>query len=224
MSRIFEIFGRELSETSEIAKENLKEAICPFSDSECDGGGNRYSTHINLAKTPSLQPVFPNKEIVPSGICSLQLKEGDNPWIVCPRRLLVFGKSGDAEVSKFQSKVSTFLYIQSGLKSGTRIGVWPEVKLKYSKSAKSFDYTFDYVLMPISAVSLEQAIESLGLTEKQTLNILSSNGYEVSNNQIADFPTGAPIIVEIMTSSTSGGNKAKRTTIGSSENLGGGVF
>ena len=100
--------------------------------------------------------------------------------------------------------------------SGTRLGVWPEVKVKtdvmVKGAQKSFDYTFDYVLMPL---------EDRPVTDFRDCDVtpadLQAAGWKVEgrghNQAVADAPDGKPTVIEIMTSSTSGGNKAKGTTI-----------
>ena len=61
MSKIFELYGYRLDHWNEEAEKNLSHAWCPFMDSECDGGGNRYQSAINVAKTPVLQERIPDK-------------------------------------------------------------------------------------------------------------------------------------------------------------------
>ncbi len=43
---------------------------------------------------------------------------------------------------------------------GSSLSIWPEVKVKHSETvggiAKTFDYTFDYVVMPIGRLSAEE--------------------------------------------------------------------
>jgi hypothetical protein len=63
-------------------------------DAECDGGGNRYLSHINLKQNDELAAFFPGRNFVPSGVCSLQLQNDSSPWIVCPRRLFFLAKRG----------------------------------------------------------------------------------------------------------------------------------
>jgi hypothetical protein len=105
---------------------------------------------------------------------------------------------------------------------GTRLGVWSEVKIKYREGREdeedqSFDYTFDYIVMPVARVSIADLADQTGISEPELRKNVEHAGYTVATRGekffVEDFPIGVPSIVEIMTSSTSGGNKTKRTTI-----------
>ena len=52
MSKIFELYGYRLDRWNEEAANNRSKAWCPFMHSECDGGGNRYLSALNLSKLP----------------------------------------------------------------------------------------------------------------------------------------------------------------------------
>ena len=104
----------------------------------------------------------------------------------------------------------------------SKIGVWAETKVKYTKENSTednvlFDYTFDYVLCQLGRVSLKSASHLTGLTENELKRKLTAAGYTLAliNGDITveDFPVGVPYIVEVMTSSTSGGNKRIRSCI-----------
>jgi hypothetical protein len=153
MSKIFEIFGYPTDDTSIEAHENRRAARCPFMGRDCDGGGNRYLSSITVSGNPSLEAFFGDREKVCAGVCSLQLAKNTPPWIVCPRRLLVLGReAAGTRVYQKQTEEQTLELL--GYKSGTRLGVWPEVKIKYEEDVdgvrKIFDYTFDYILMPLA--------------------------------------------------------------------------
>jgi len=91
LPKIFEIFGYPVADKSATAERNRKAARCPFTAMECDGGGNRYLSHVHVGKDSKLKDYFGGKELVPSGVCSIQLHEDEAPWIVCPKRLLFLG-------------------------------------------------------------------------------------------------------------------------------------
>lgn len=216
MPQIYELFGYRVGDKSQEAESHKKRAWCPFMDTDCDGGGNRYLSHVHLGNKPRLKAYFGDKDKVPSGVCSLQPHPGDRPWIVCPRRLMVLRGA-----QKHQDATWHLLFKYSGYPSKTRVGIWPEVKIKCNLNrggkAKSFDYTFDYILMPVGRVSKEDVEEKTGKSAQESRRMLETAGYSVSrqgkNGVIEDFPKGDPVVVEIMTSSTSGGNKDKRTTV-----------
>jgi hypothetical protein len=99
---------------------------------------------------------------------------------------------------------------------------WSEVKIKTESTtknddAKSFDYTFDYIISGVERKKLSDVSVMLNLSEKSVQKIAESNHYTLALRDgemwIDDFPTDPLIIIEVMTSSTSGGNKSKRTQI-----------
>ena len=219
MSKIFELFGYRLDSWNDQANANREKAGCPFTGVECDGGGNRYSSALDLTKLTALQKFFPGKKVVQAGVCSLQLKDNEQPWIVCPRRMLSLRSK---EGPDYQTTVKRNLIRYAGLESGQTYRAWSEVKMKISTvnesaESKSFDYSFDYVLAGSRKFSVANAAVLTGLTEKKAQSLAELNGFTLARRDnelwIEDFPCEPIIIVEIMTSSTSGGDKKKRTQI-----------
>lgn len=217
MPKLFEVFGHHVGDNSEEAELCRRECRCPFMNADCDGGGNRYASDIQLSKNAALAEYFVGRNVVPSGVCSIQTRNDEPPWIVCPRRLLVLKESPDGRAH--QSFAESLILKHSGSLPGTKLGVWPELKIKYtdSKSKKSFDYTFDYILVPLGKAHHLQVETETCKRWDQIMPILQSEGYAISRESgeyfVDDFPLGPPLVIEIMTSSTSGGNKSKRTTI-----------
>lgn len=217
MSKLFEIFGYPVSDTSEEAKRCRQAARCPFLSDGCDGGGNRYLSHVNLEgkdKT-ELRDFFGGKlKIVPAGICSIQLSEGQPPWIVCPRRLLAIKRD---QVSPYQYAIFSKVRELLGYPSGTTLGVWPEIRIKYHDNLgaeeKVFDYTFDYIVAPLRSPTLEEVEAIVGKPWK----VINQKEYQLIQDRgvwrIHNFPVPVPSVIEVMTSSTSGGDKKKRTTV-----------
>lgn len=216
MSQIFELFGYLLSDNSQEAVQARRHARCPFMGTDCDGGGNRPSSNVDLEHHPQLAEFFENQTAVPSGVCSLQLHPNEPPWIVCPRRLLFLAKSGTGPQT-YQQFAKDLLLRHSGYVSGTKLGIWPELRITYRKKPKSFQYTLDYVLMPLERQSQHKIEQETESEWEQIGHLVESAGYSMARRRgvdyVDDFPSGYPTIVEVMTSSTSGGNKAKRTTI-----------
>ncbi len=187
---------------------------------DCDGGGNRYLSSITVSGNSSLEAFFGYREKVCAGVCSLQLAKNTPPWIVCPRRLLVLGReAAGTRVYQKQTEEQTLELL--GYKSGTRLGVWPEVKIKYEEDVdgvrKTFDYTFDYILMPLAHLHQIDIEQITGKSWEKLQSLFKKGGYTISTQgkdvYVEDCPSGVPSIIEIMTSSTSGGNKDKGTTI-----------
>jgi hypothetical protein len=218
--QIFEIFGYPIDDRSEEAEQNRRAARCPFMGRDCDGGGNRYLSQIDLSRNPALRAMFPERSKLSAGVCSIQVKADTAPWIVCPRRLLVLGRERAGErTHQRNSEIETLRLL--GYPSGTRLGLWPEVKLKYTSVVNdvqmSFDYTFDYLIVPIASVSQSEIESATNESWSKLQRIFQNGGYAIAKRgnefYIEDCPTGVPSIIEIMTSSTSGGNKDARTTI-----------
>lgn len=174
-------------------------------DQECDGGGNRYLSVIRLANYPKLATNFQGRQEIPAGVCSIQLQPNQNPWIVCPRRLLFFG-------GQHHHSIQSKLYGLLKYKTGTRLGIWSEVKISKESNGKLFNYTFDYILIPVQSIPVNQ----INFTSQQTIEragycITRQNGQDI----VEDFPRLGenPVIIEIMTASTSGGNKQANSSI-----------
>ena len=220
MSKIFELFGYRLDAWNTEAEANCAKAWCPFMDAICDGGGNRYLSAIDLQHHPELATKFPGKRIVQAGVCSLRVRENEQPWIVCPRRLLSLRERRSGV--DYQQYVKTQLAEHMELSSGKSYRTWAEVKMKIDTSTeddqeKSFDYTFDYVIADSRKIRLSEAAKIIGRSERVTQNLAEKNGFTLAKRGelwIEDFPADPVVIVEIMTSSTSGGDKTKRTQIG----------
>ena len=160
MSKIYELFGYPVTDKNPNVQESRKRAFCPFMSATCDGGGNRFQSEINLSAHPELKKFFCGMEKVSSGICSIRLRDDAPPWIICPRRLFYMGKNATPEI--FHGETQTALLSKCNFPKGARIGVWSEVKVKYSHGEENpvtFDYTFDYVLMSLATVTSRQAIE-----------------------------------------------------------------
>lgn len=219
MSKIFELYGYPVDTWDNNAWENLKSAHCPFMNAECDGGGNRFSSGISLSHGHGLRSFF-NQELnrIQAGVCSLQLREGAPPWIVCPRRLLNFRFNG----GDLQTVLRERLYTHAGLKKRTKYNVWSEVKMKCEVTEGNktdlFDYTFDYVIASTCRKSLNYVANLINKSSTQAKRLLENlDATLIYNNGqywFDDFPDGPPVIIEVMTSSTSGGNERNRTQVG----------
>lgn len=130
---------------------------------------------------------------------------------------------GDVETSheKFSANL---LRKHFGFSASQRVGIWSEVKIQYDDdgddeedSGKVFNYTFDYVITPVASKKLSEAAARLNLTERKLQGKVEALGFLLASRGgdlfIDDYPVGPPHIVEVMTSSTSGGNKRTGTTI-----------
>lgn len=217
MSKIFELFGYPLESWNEEARRNCQQARCPFMGGECDGGGNRYSSGINLETRKDLREYFPGRTSVQAGICSLRTRPGAQPWIVCPRRLLSLKATSQHQSATFAKLVEV-----SEVPAKSTLRAWSEVTLKLAtenedEEAKQFHYSFDYVLTGLGRKPISDVARLIGKSEAVAQKLAVANGYTLAQrgNQtwVDDFPSEPIVIVEVMTSSTSGGDKKKRTQI-----------
>jgi hypothetical protein len=220
VSKIYELFGYCLDAWGEAADANCKKAWCPFMDAECDGGGNRHLSAIDLRTHPELAKKFPGKQLVQAGVCSLRVREGEQPWIVCPRRL--FSLRENSSRLNFQDHVKQQLSKYMELPQGGNYRAWSEVKMKVGTTTddeqeKFFDYSFDYVIAGSTKILVSEAAKIINRSEKATQKVAEDNGFTLAKRGdlwIEDFPSDPVVIVEVMTSSTSGGDKNKRTQVG----------
>ncbi len=58
MPQIFELFGYSISDRDNHAEQSRKAALCPFMNTKCDGGGNRYQTRMRLNADKLLKEYF----------------------------------------------------------------------------------------------------------------------------------------------------------------------
>lgn len=220
-NQIYELYGHLVNDKTEKAEFHRRNCTCPFFGGLCDGGGNRYQTFLNrrVLEKEHLENYF-NKEInlIPPGVCSILVK--DTKWIVCPRR--VFSFTNNSMVNYHSRFVASLIKNYCHLIPNEKTAIWSEAKVKYSETndddeTKSFDYTFDYVVASVVPRKLSTISDSLGITSRRLQNALEKSGQTLSfrNGEyyMEHYPVGKLNIIEVMTSSTSGGNKDKGTTI-----------
>jgi hypothetical protein len=221
MPSIYEIFGYRINDTSEAALYHRLNAHCPFMDNLCDGGGNRYSTQISLEGNDheELRSIYSSLQKLMPGVCSIKLEKQQTPWIVCPRRLLNF-RASHSQLLK--NAVEKNILNLLNFPTGTKLGVWRETKIEYypTDSSLGFDYAFDYVLVPVNNIKVSQILTDILNVRTVTptsiqrfIKSLVKSNFVIEDDVVLDFPVGSPIIIEIMTSSTSGSNKNKRSQI-----------
>ncbi|MFZ2725810.1 MAG: hypothetical protein WAX77_06150 [Methylococcaceae bacterium] len=77
-------------------------------------------------------------------------------------------------------------------------------------------YPFDYVIANSKKILVSEVAKIIGRSEKVTQRIAEENGFTLAKRDqlwIENFPADPIVIIEIMTSSTSDGDKKKRTQI-----------
>ncbi|MDH6099033.1 hypothetical protein NWP21_09290 [Anabaenopsis sp. FSS-46] len=236
MPRIFEIFGKPIATVED--KTIFYEAICPFTESQCDGGGNRNQTKIKLSDNHPLRDYFNGdlKSVIPA-VCSIQYTADESPlqnctqetWVVCPRRLLGFKNIAPAipEVNRGLQPHEREVLNLANLPKDQEIGIWPEVYLQYgdNDTNSQVDYHFDFIVAPIIRdLSEEEFYIQHQIQEEQDKREIIKSArrsgvcHRIPGSKIRfdiSPDLSHPIIFEVMTASTSGSNTEKGTDIAS---------
>ena len=221
MPQIFELFGFLVSDRSSGVEQLRKSKCCPFMGSTCDGGGNRSQTKIVLSKSPELREYFENTvlDVLP-GVCSINAAGA--AWIVCPRRLLAFQPNPDALVHENNSLQSheRAILLACGVPRNQRVGIWSEVYLRFGNDDSEINYHFDYLAAPLSTRSLREHLIGFGIIEEEQAKFLLEmkklKGFAKSltlDSSIELPDLSAPVIIEVMTASTSGSDSEAGTDI-----------
>lgn len=223
MPKFHEVFGVKAS-TLHDDMNLIKSALCPFTSCTCDGGGNRHQTTLRLAPDDPLRDIFSDtlSTLVPA-VCSVDY--GSEQWVVCPRRLMGF-KAATAEIPEANFSLQPHerqVLEEVGLLPNIDYGIWSEIYLKYSIADTEIDYHFDFVIAPILIdVPVSSLREQFDLSESEVLEVIKicktsknliSSGSEQKLKIMPDLKN--PIIIEVMTASTSGSNTIAGTNIAS---------
>lgn len=223
MPTIFDLFGFPASERTAAIEQSRRAKICPFTAAACDGGGNRSQTKMKLIPTEPLRQYFNSNidDVIP-GICSL-IASGDT-WVVCPRRLLAFKHDGNdlPQENHALQPYERDLLIAAGLPRGLPIGIWSAVYLKLSDVDADTNYHFDYIAAPLKNGTLkdEAAVYALAQAEINELIAGAKRGgwFPKGTRNYTDTPItlpdlSSPMILEVMTASTSGSDTEGGTDI-----------
>jgi len=160
---------------------------------------------------PILHWLDPGIEEVVPGVCSIQA--GEDLWVVCPRRLLAARSDGAGmpPVNQALQNYERDLLISAGLPQGIDMGIWSEVSLRQRGIEDAdINYHFDYVAAPLVQMTLQQALEKLGLAPEHIKNEISDltaaakeSGYYIKGKKnVADIPAmfpdlASPFILEV---------------------------
>lgn len=221
MPQIFELFGFAISDRSSGVEQSRKARSCPFMGKACDGGGNRSQTKIVLAKSAELRAYFDDSVVdVLPGICSINTAGA--AWIVCPRRLLAFQPAANAishENNCLQAHERAIL-LACGVPQNQRVGIWSEVYLRFGNDDAEINYHFDYLAAPLIRKPVRDHFAGYGsnpstfealLAEMKRLKVVERATTLDSLVELPDL--GSPIIIEVMTASTSGSDSEAGTDI-----------
>lgn len=225
MPKFYEIFGNDVTDNSPNVVAHRRAAYCPFTESVCDGGGNRHQTKIRLSDSELRQSFNDDLLTVIPGVCSIEY--GNDVWVVCPRRLLGFNTGNTHiivnEALKEHEKESL---LAAGLPRNVELGVWSEVYLQYGEEETSINYHFDFVISKIERnktfsemlsthnVVAESDIEELKRSAK--IGKYYSGRFDPNTSMNFSPNLESPFIIEVMTASTSGSDTEAGTDIASS--------
>lgn len=201
--------------------------ICPMSGIECDGGGNRHQTTIKCSSRPEIKAIFgeQTEKVVPA-VCSITYtidNAKESRWIVCPRKLFSSSFNNlnlNANIQKHELSILQ----SSGLPIGTELGIWGEVYLKDSGNEDGDDYTvnyhFDYLVCPLVSKTVKEIADEYRMDIEQVVSEAKRGGFlrgRVNQDSLIERcpELSMPIILEIMTASTSGSDTERGTNISS---------
>jgi hypothetical protein len=201
--------------------------ICPMSGAPCDGGGNRHQTSIKIDNFPDLKDSFANNsnKVVPA-ICSISYSTKNEPkdrWVVCPRRLFSSSFS-ELDLNHCLQDHERDLLISAGLPKGRKLGVWAEIYLRDSGADANdefvLNYHFDYVICPIEPTSISHLSTKYEVNRLDVAVNAKKGNYvkgRFTENSIINYAPdlSEPVIIEVMTASTSGSDTEKGTNISS---------
>ncbi len=219
MPTIYDLFGYNVNDRTPAIEASRKAKRCPFTDADCDGGGNRYQTKIMLTPAEPLTRYFnPGITDVVPGVCSIQA--GNDVWVVCPRRILGAKHNGigPPPVNRALQQYESDLLKNAGLPLGIDVGLWTEVNLDFA----DINYHFDYVAAPLRTTTLRQEAQLYNATNddlRLLVQYAKASRYFVPRQpQPEDVPIllpdlTRPYILEVMSASTSGSNRTMGTDI-----------
>jgi hypothetical protein len=227
MPKFFELYGKPVAESQNRARNGQLDHICPYTNVICDGGGNRHQTKLSPDQRNDTSHCFltTTDRLIPS-VCSIDY--GAEQWVVCPRRLFGFVDSGSPPQNQVLHNHEREALLAMGLPPKIPLGIWSEVYLKYSENEGQdetvINYHFDYVVVPIEKdVLLHQVLvqnEFHASGDEKTIRRDLRKAWGNNGSKEIRVPyspdASSPVIIEVMTASTSGSNRQKGTDIASS--------
>lgn len=223
MPKFHEVFGIKASSLHPDGLAGIRTAGCPFTQSRCDGGGNRHQTRITLAPDHECRGMFDTAlaSLVPA-VCSIDY--GPDQWVVCPRRLMGF-RNEQATIPPANLSLQEHernVLREAGLQPGVEYGIWSEVYLNYAIDDTEIDYHFDFIVAPLMRdVPFGQLAAAYAMTEAEqawAAKCAKAGSHMAGRRTPASVVRAVPdlshpIIIEVMTASTSGSNTAAGTNI-----------
>jgi len=227
MPKFHELYGEDPLSKDPLIIESRRDALCPFTENTCDGGGNRHQTKIKLEGSRLRELYAPGLSSIIPAVCSIEYKDTET-WIVCPRRLLGLNPPADKRliVNFSLQQHERDALIKCGVPTGVELGVWSEVYLQYGEDETTINYHFDFVISELyRGESFEKLFTDYEGVSKDDLDELikyAKAGKYYAGKFDASRPLDflpnlkSPIIIEVMTASTSGSDREARTDIATS--------
>src|SRR5665811_7736 len=206
MPTVQELLGYATTDQSAMVSTSRQAYLCPFSGRECTAGNRNLYVEVELHG--QLEQKRP-------GICTI--RAGADSWMVCPNRLFALDSVKPTEIRPYTGLSSAVRDVLEAIGatpylSNRPIGVWAETRVNQTRGEKKFNYRFDFILNPVDRLSHASFADHWFANEAS----VSTGFARLSESADGYVPTrvpGWPIIVEVMTASTSGSNQANNTGI-----------
>lgn len=148
-----------------------------------------------------------------AGICTIGDAAGD--WMVCPNRLFALDAINPTDLREWSSLSNTVRYVLESLgatpdRAGYPIGAWSEITVEEARNGKTFDYRFDFILNTVDETEVEEFAADWGVELANARRCFGRSRTLYAPKRVEGFP----LIVEIMTASTSGSSQSKKVGIG----------
>jgi hypothetical protein len=137
--------------------------------------------------------------------------------MVCPNRLFALDSLTPTELRRYSGLSAAVQDVLNALgatpmQAEYPVGVWAEMRVEQTRGQKKFNYRFDFILNPVERLTPQEFCQEWGVSStsaSRTFALLPSqfHGY------VPVRVPGWPIIVEVMTASTSGSDQGKGTGI-----------
>lgn len=132
--------------------------------------------------------------------------------MVCPNRLFALDSVDPPDIRHFAELSPAVQYVLSAMGAtpaiaGLPIGVWREIAISDKRGNKVFDYRFDFIVNPIAEMTVTEFAADWSLDPRPVARAFR----RARTLFAAKRTTGFPIIVEVMTASTSGSDDERGT-------------
>ncbi len=128
--------------------------------------------------------------------------------MVCPNRLFALDTSNPTDLREWASLSEPVKYVLEALGAtpalaGGPLGAWREISVSETRGARTFNYRFDFILNPVEEVTPAQFAETWQVGDREATLLFEGNQNLFAPTRVDGFP----LIVEVMTASTSGSSE-----------------